>query len=131
MTKYNYMEAVKEDVKNYIDSEINFEDFDSLEELEEKLNDELWTEDSVTGNASGSYTFNRVTAENYVNSNKALVNEMVDEFDCKKQVCDWYLNDNFESIDVSIRCYLLGSAISEVLDELEEDFDEARKEMEV
>lgn len=125
------MEAVKEDVKNYIDSEINFEDFDSLEELEEKLNDELWTEDSVTGNASGSYTFNRVTAENYVNSNKELVNEMVDEFDCKKQVCDWYLNDNFESIDVSIRCYLLGSAISEVLDELEEDFDEARKEMEV
>lgn len=131
MAKYNYMEAVKEDVKNYIDSEINFEDFDSLEELEEKLNDELWTEDSVTGNASGSYTFNRVTAENYVNSNKELVNEMVDEFDCKKQVCDWYLNDNFESIDVSIRCYLLGSAISEVLDELEEDFDEARKEMEV
>lgn len=131
MTKYNYMEAVKEDVKNYIDSEINFEDFDSLEELEEKLNDEFWTEDSVTGNASGSYTFNRVTAENYVNSNKELVNEMVDEFDCKKQVCDWYLNDNFESIDVSIRCYLLGSAISEVLDELEEDFDEARKEMEV
>jgi hypothetical protein len=131
MTKYNYMEAVKEDVKNYIDSEINFEDFDSLEELEEKLNDELWTEDSVTGNASGSYTFNRVTAKNYVNSNKELVNEMVDEFDCKKQVCDWWLNDNFEPIDVSIRCYLLGSAISEVLDELEEDFDEARKEMEV
>jgi hypothetical protein len=51
MTKYNYLEAVKEDVKNYIDSEINFTDFDSLEELEEKLNDELWTEDSVTGNA--------------------------------------------------------------------------------
>lgn len=48
MTKYNYLEAVKEDVKNYIDSEINFTDFDSLEELEEKLNDELWIEDSVT-----------------------------------------------------------------------------------
>lgn len=28
MTKYNYMEAVKEDVKNYIDCEINFTDFD-------------------------------------------------------------------------------------------------------
>ena len=131
MTKYNYMEAVKEDVKNYIDCEINFTDFDSLEELEEKLNDELWTEDSVTGNASGSYTFNRATAENYVNSNKELVNEMVSEFDCKKQVCDWWMNDNFESIDVSVRCYLLGSAISEVLDDLEEDFDEVHKEMEV
>lgn len=33
MTKYNYLEAVKEDVKNYIDNEINFTDFDSLEEL--------------------------------------------------------------------------------------------------
>lgn len=55
MTKYNYLEAVKEDVKNYIDNEINFTDFDSLEELKEKLNDELWIEDSVTGNASGSY----------------------------------------------------------------------------
>lgn len=131
MTKYNYMEAVKEDVKNYIDSEINFEDFDSLEELEEKLNDELWTEDSVTGNASGSYTFNRATAESYVNSNKELVNEMVSEFDCKKQVCDWWLDDDFEAIDTSIRCYLLGSAISEVLENLKEDFDESHKEMEV
>lgn len=63
MTKYNYLEAVKEDVKNYIDSEINFTDFDSLEELEEKLNDELWIEDSVTGNASGSYYCNAYKAE--------------------------------------------------------------------
>lgn len=37
MTKYNYLEAVKEDVKNYIDNEINFTDFDSLEELKEKI----------------------------------------------------------------------------------------------
>lgn len=69
MTKYNYMEAVKEDVKNYIDSEINFEDFDSLEELEEKLNDELWTEDSVTGNASGSYYCNSYKAEESITHN--------------------------------------------------------------
>nr|DAV13555.1 MAG TPA: hypothetical protein [Caudoviricetes sp.] len=37
MTKYNYLEAVKEDIKNYIDSEINFTDFDSLEELDDKI----------------------------------------------------------------------------------------------
>lgn len=69
MTKYNYMEAVKEDVKNYIDCEINFADFDSLEELEEKLNDELWTEDSVTGNASGSYYCNSYRAEESIAHN--------------------------------------------------------------
>ena len=35
-----------------------------------------------------------------------------------------------EWADVTIRCYLLGLAISEVLNDLEEDFDEAHKEME-
>ena len=34
---YDYREAVKEDVLQYIKDEINFEDFDTLEELEEKL----------------------------------------------------------------------------------------------
>jgi hypothetical protein len=80
MTKYNYLEAVKEDVKNYIDSEINFTDFDSLEELEEKLNDELWTEDSVTGNASGSYYCNSYKAEESIAHNWDLLQEALDEF---------------------------------------------------
>lgn len=80
MTKYNYLEAVKEDVKNYIDSEINFTDFDSLEELEEKLNDELWTEDSVTGNASGSYYCNSYKAEESIAHNWDLLEEALDEF---------------------------------------------------
>lgn len=79
MTKYNYMEAVKEDVKNYIDSEINFTDFDSLEELEEKLNDELWIEDSVTGNTSGSYYCNSYEAEESIAHNWDLLEEDFDE----------------------------------------------------
>lgn len=132
MTKYNYMEAVKEDVKNYIDCEINFADFDSLEELEEKLNDELWTVDSVTGNASGSYTFNREQAKKYVLDNMDLLNEMCSEFGIDAEtIGQKFLDNEYEWMDVSIRCYLLGAAISEVLDDLEEDFDEAHKETEV
>lgn len=132
MTKYNYMEAVKEDVKNYIDCEIDFTDFDSLEELEEKLNDELWTADSVTGNASGSYTFNREQAKEYVLDNTDLLNEMCSEFGTDAEtIGQKFLDDAWEWMDVSIRCYLLGAAISEVLDDLEEDFDEAHKETEV
>ena len=77
MTKYNYLEAVKEDVKNYIDSEINFTDFDSLEE---KLNDDLWIEDSVTGNASGSYYCNSYKAEESIAHNWDLLEEALDEF---------------------------------------------------
>lgn len=130
MTKYNYMEAVKEDVKNYIDSEINFEDFDSLEELEEKLNDDLWVEDSVTGNASGSYTFNRVQASLYVLDNMDLLQEAIDEFAIEPAtVGNKFISEDWEWFDVTIRCYLLCSAVSEVLDELKEDFDEAHEEM--
>lgn len=33
---YNYLEAMKEDVLDYIKNEIDFLEFDSLEELEEK-----------------------------------------------------------------------------------------------
>lgn len=32
--KYNYREAIKDDVLEYINNEINFEDFDTLEEIE-------------------------------------------------------------------------------------------------
>lgn len=122
MKKYNYLEAMKSDIRDYIENEIDFSEFDSLEELKEKLNDTLWTEDSVTGNASGSYTFSRATAEEYVNSNKEIVNEMIAEFNNKEQVAELWLNDDFEKIDVSIRCYLLGAAIADVIEELKENF---------
>lgn len=120
MMNYNYLEAMKEDVKQYINDNIELSDYaDNMDDLKEMLNDDLWTEDSVTGNASGSYTFNRLEAKEYVDSNKELVNEMVEEFDCRSKVAEWWLNNDYESIDVSIRCYLLGQAISEVLEELE------------
>lgn len=118
-TTYNYLEAMKQDVKEYIEENINVTDYETKEDLEEYLNDTLWTEDSVTGNASGSYTFNRATAKKYIDENKDLVNDMMEEFDCKNKVANWWIEDNYEAIDVSIRCYLLGQAISEVLDEIE------------
>ena len=47
---YNYLKAMKEDVLEYINNEINLSDYEDLDELEQFLNDELWTVDSVTGN---------------------------------------------------------------------------------
>ena len=60
---YNYLEAMKSDIMDYIRNEVNTNEFSSREELEESLNDDLWTVDSVTGNGSGSYTFNRAESE--------------------------------------------------------------------
>ena len=123
MSEYNYRESVKEDVLEYIKDEINFEDFDSLEELEEKLNNELWIDDSVTGNASGSYTFNNRRAEEYLTHNWDLLKEALDEFGSDESP----ISKSAEWCDVVIRCYLLGSAISEALGEIEFRFSEAHK----
>ena len=76
----NYYEAVKDDVLYYINENINLEDYETLEDLEEYLNDELFTEDSVTGNASGSYTFSTYKAEENICHNLDLLREALQEF---------------------------------------------------
>lgn len=118
-TTYNYLEAVTEDVKNYIDNEITLTDYASREQLEEHLNDTLWTEDSVTGNASGSYYCNAWKAEEALCHNWDLLADALEEFGGDTDI----LRQGAESCDVTIRCYLLGQAISEVLDEMEENDD--------
>ena len=123
---YDYRKTVKEDVLDYVKNEIDFTDFETIEELEEKLNDELWTVDSVTGNASGSYTFNSYEAEENLTHNWDLLEEALDEFGFDENP----ISKGAEWCDVTIRCYLLGSAIAAALEELEDEFNEAREEEE-
>lgn len=120
---YDYREAVKDDVLEYINNEINFEDFDTLEELEEHLNEVLFTEDSVTGNTSGSYTFNTYEAEENICHNLDLLGEALEEFGGGYDI----LKDGAEVGDVTIRCYLLGECIAAALEEIEDDFNEAHE----
>lgn len=124
MSAYDYREAVKEDILQYINDEINFEDFDTLDELEEKLNEELFTCDSVTGNASGSYTFSTWEAEENICHNLDLLGEALEEFGSG---ADYLINNGAEAADVTIRCYLLGECIAAALEEIEDDFNEAHE----
>jgi len=125
-TDYNYMEAMTEDIREYINNEITLSDYSDRDELEEHLNETLWIEDSVTGNASGSYTFSTYQAEEYICHNLDLLTEAVKEFGCDENV----LEKGAEWCDVTILCYLLGQAIAEVLDDLEEELTEAFAEVE-
>lgn len=124
MTTYNYLEAMKEDIKDYIrDNFAEWEIADKLtdrDEWEEELNDDLWTVDSVTGNASGSYTFSTYKAEEYLCHNLDLLAEAAEEFGSNIDL----LKDGAEACDVTIRCYLLNQAIREALNEIEEEFEE-------
>ena len=126
---YNYLEAMKSDIKDYIKNEVNTSNYSDREELENDLNDILWNEDSVTGNASGSYTFNRAEAAEYVNDNIDLLSEACAEFGIDSAtVGEKFLDEDWEYFDVTIRCYLLGQAISEALDEIEDDLEFAEEE---
>lgn len=118
MTNYNYMEAVKDDVMQYIRDEVDLAEWKGNRDgLEEMLNDDLWTVDSVTGNASGSYTFNTYAAEENLAHNWDVLEEALAEFGCDENP----ISKGAEWCDVTIRCYLLGQAIAEALDDLEEE----------
>lgn len=119
---YDYLEAMKSDIMDYIRNEVNTNEYADRDELDAFLNDELWTVDSVTGNASGSYHCNSYKSMECVIDNIDLLNEMCTEF-CidSATIGEKFINEEWEWMDVSIRCYLLGQAISAALDDMEDE----------
>lgn len=115
---YNYKESVTQDIIEYIEENVDYIKASDKEELEEELDQELWITDSVTGNASGSYTFNTYEAEENLNGNWDLLSEALEDFGCEdinpvKKGAEW--------CDVTIRCYLLRTCIAEAIDEIDEE----------
>ena len=126
MEKYDYRQAVMDDIRDYIKENNIRVTNDNREELETTLRDTLWANDSVTGNASGSYTFNAWKAEEYLCHNLDLLAEAIDEFGADAGTYKDCI-ESAETADVTIRCYLLTECLSSVLDELEvEEEDECR-----
>ena len=124
MEKYNYLENVTDAAKQAILESLNDWNFTDREELEEIANDSLWVADSVTGNGSGSYTFDREAAKECVtrsDDGMDTLRDAVRDFDCEHEAFTAFLEENWEYLDVTIRCYLLSQAISAAIDELEEE----------
>lgn len=117
MENYNYLEQVTVDAKEAILENMEYWDFDDREELEEVANDQLWADDGVTGNGSGSYYFSTWKAEEALCHNWDLLADALEEFGDNTDI----LRQGAEACDVTIRCYLLGQAIAAALDELEEE----------
>ena len=116
---YNYLEAVTDDVRNVIDDYLESYDEDmDADDIREQLYDDLWTDDSVTGNGSGSYTMNRNKAKEYVFADPDPIIEALEEFGTEaKEVGEKFLSQDWEYFDVTARCNLLGQAIDAVLEE--------------
>ena len=128
MENYNYREAICEDIREYIkyhyDADELREEMNDRDRFEEHLNDNLWVDDSVTGNASGSYFFSTCKAEEAICHNYDLLGDAMNEFGCEPND----LSKGAEWADVTIRCYLLNQCIHEVLDEIEEEMDDEEEE---
>lgn len=123
---YDYREAVKADVEVWLDEHTDYikenVDVKDRDKLQEFLHDEMWIADSVTGNASGSYTFNTKQAKEYVIDNLDLACLALTEFgDSIEHLGVTIQDEKWEFLDVSIRCYLLSETISKILDEKEAD----------
>ena len=123
MSNYDYRYEMRQDVRNAIEEGYSLDEWRGRrDELEEKLNEDLWIDDGVTGNASGSYYCNSYKAMQAVMDNMELLQEALDEFgEDYADIGRRFVAGDWEYFDVSIRCYLLSSVVSDVLDDIEAD----------
>lgn len=121
---YNYLEAMTSDIltvihDEYTNEQIAYrlaEDFDGFRE---DLYEALWIDDAVTGNGSGSYTFCRETARQYVLDNTDLLRDVVQEYEIEaNEILQRFIDEDWEYFDVCIRCSLLGLTLEGALAEL-------------
>ena len=125
-----YLAMIEDDVREWINDNIDLDEYKgNRDALKEKLNDELFNENCITGNASGSYYCDAYKAEEDLEHCWDLLAEALEEFGYDISATEM-LDKGAEWCDVTIRCYLVGEAIRNVLDELEEDgkFDEDEDE---
>lgn len=111
---YNYHEAVKDDIREYIK-----ENFGAVtEKMRAEIFDATLRNDSITGDASGSYTMNRATAKEYVIENIDLLKKVVDEYGFdKNDIGEQFLSEEWEQFDVLIRLYLVGEYFDDIFSE--------------
>ena len=118
MEKYDYYDAVKEDILNAIkeDDELLPREDEDEADYEERLTDALWASE-VTGNGPYAYY--------YSDEEDAIAAVMWNLDLCKEAYLDFGMEDDavdfmssIREADVTIRCYVLSSAIDAAIDEL-------------
>ena len=118
MEKYDYYDAVKDDVLKAIeeDDELLPREDEDAADYEERLTDALWASD-VTGNGSYAYYFSdEEDAITAVMMNLDLCREAYQEFGVDEDAVTFM--SNIRCADVTIRCYILPSVIHNIIEEM-------------
>lgn len=118
MEHYNYYDEVKDDVVKAIcdDNELDPREYENRDDYKDRLEDALWVSE-VTGNGDYAYY--------YSDEEDAIAAVMWNLDLCKEAYIDFAIEDdavdfmsNVRAADVSIRCYVLPSAIDNAINEL-------------
>ena len=124
---YDYEEAVKSDIEDYILENYDrsdLADFDDEDDFKVCLIDILVDEDSITGNVSGSYYFNSYKAREALNGNMDLLRDACEELDLSnEEVGKHFLDEDFEYFDCIVRRYIVmcTGVVEDAVDELLEE----------
>lgn len=107
---------------------INLGDYDYLKNEDgvfeyDTLHDAMFTDDAITGNASGSFTFNSAQAKDYVIDNMSEVVEAFREYGDIDRFANLMEAEDYETIDVITRCYYLGDALNAYMYDNDELFE--------
>lgn len=127
MKIYSYPSHVKQDIKTFIEKRLDSGTFGMLvqgdEDTIEDVKDLMFDQDDVTGNGSGSYTFNTFKAEQNLMGNWDLLREAKEELQPNVDL----IEKGPEYCDVMIRCYLLDWCFNKALAEIVNDTEEVQK----
>ena len=120
MTYQDYIEEVVRDACEAIDNG----EYDHISDPED-LTDAMWCDDSITGNGSGSYTFNAYRAQQNV-SDLIWDDRFLDELSDMDIDLGSLLGDGAEAVDVTARCIALtGEAAEPIINHFNMRMDKA------
>lgn len=126
MYKYDYEKAMKRDIQDYIFNESLYpHTVREAEQLVEQLCDDLWDVDIITGNG-GQFYADAEACRDMLRGNEELYAEAAREFG-EENLNDYCLDPR--SADCTVRCYLLGTAVHEAVNELLEMFTKGLEEV--
>lgn len=127
MKIYSYPSHVKQDIKEFIEKRLDSGTFGMLiqgdEDTIQDVEDLMFDQDEITGNASGSYTFNTFKAEQNLMGNWDLLKEAKEELQPNVDL----IEKGPEFCDVMIRCYLLDWCFNKALGEIVNNTEEVQK----
>lgn len=122
MEKYDYKKVITDEIIDWIVNQTDLMEEDKAalydDDISNWIYDEVFAEDSVTGNGPYGYAREEQCRE-YVASNLDLYFKAAREFDSfPAGETTWISQNPGQHMDATIRCYLLGECIEKALEEL-------------